>query len=219
MEGSNLFYALLGGFSFSLERICLQCERPGFDPWVGRISWKRERLPTPIFWPREFHGLVHGAEFQRIARRDKKVVLSDLCKEIEENNRMWKTRDLFKKIRDTKGTFHPKMCTIKDQNSMNLPEAEVLRKGGKNTQTCTKKTLMTQITSITMNKASGGDGIPVELFQILKDDAVKVLHSLCQQIWKNQQWPQTGRVRFHSNSKERMPNIVQTLHSCTYLTH
>ena len=57
MEGSNLFYALLGGFSFSLERICLQCERPGFDPWVGRISWKRERLPTPIFWPREFHGL------------------------------------------------------------------------------------------------------------------------------------------------------------------
>jgi len=62
MEGSNLFYALLGGFSFSLERICLQCERPGFDPWVGRISWKRERLPTPIFWPREFHGLVHGSE-------------------------------------------------------------------------------------------------------------------------------------------------------------
>ena len=89
-----------------------------------------------------------NAEFQRIARRDKKVILSDLCKEIEENNRSGKTTDLFKKIRDTKGTFHPKMCTIKDQNSMNLPEAEILRKGGKNTQNCTKKILMTLITTM-----------------------------------------------------------------------
>ena len=69
-----------------------------------------------------------NAEFQRIERRDKKVVLSDQCKEIEENNRMGKTRDLFKKIRDTKGAFHAKMSTIKDRNSMNLTEAEVIKK-------------------------------------------------------------------------------------------
>ena len=87
-----------------------------------------------------------NAEFQRIARRDKKAFLSNQCKEIEENNRMGKTRDLFKKIRDTKGTFHAKMGSIKDRNGMDLTEAEVLRRGGKNTQkNCTKKTFMTQI--------------------------------------------------------------------------
>ena len=87
-----------------------------------------------------------NAEFQRIARRDKKAFLSDQCKEIEENNRMGKTRDLVKKIRDTKGTFHTKMDSIKDRNSMDLTEAERLRKGGKNTQkNCTKKIFMTQI--------------------------------------------------------------------------
>ena len=86
------------------------------------------------------------AEFQRIARRDKKVFLSDQCKEIEENNRMGKTRDLFKKIRDTKGIFHAKMGSISDRNGMDLTEAEILRKGGKNTQkNCTKKIFMTQI--------------------------------------------------------------------------
>ena len=73
------------------------------------------------------------AEFQRIARRDKKAFLSGQCKETEENNRMGKTRDLFK-IRGTKGTFHAKMGTIKDRNSMNLTEAEDIRRGGKNTQ-------------------------------------------------------------------------------------
>ena len=82
------------------------------------------------------------AEFQRIARRDKKAFLRDRCKEIEENNRMGKTRDLFKKIRDTKGTFHAKMGLIKDRNGMDLTEAEILRRGGKNTQkNCTKKDL------------------------------------------------------------------------------
>ena len=156
-----------------------------------------------------------NAEFQRTARRDKKAFLSDQCKEIEENNRMGKTRDLFKKIRDTKGTFHAKMGTVKDRNGRDLTEAEekILRRGGKNTQkNCTKKDLhdpdnhdgeVTHLEpdilecevkwalgSITMNKAGGGDGIPVELFQILKDDAVKVLHSIYQQIWKTQQWPQ-----------------------------
>ena len=123
---------------------------------------------------------------------------------------MGKTRDLFKKIRDIKGTFHAKMGSIKDRNGLDLTEAEELRRGGKNTQNnYTKKIFMTQIHdgvithleqdilecevkwvlgSITMNKANGSDEIPVELFQILKDDAVKVLHSLCQQIWKIKQY-------------------------------
>ena len=88
-----------------------------------------------------------NAEFQRIARRDKKGFLSDQCEEIEENNRMGKTRDLFKTIRETKGTFHAKMGSIKDRNGMNLTEAEVLRRGGKNTQkNYTKMILITQIT-------------------------------------------------------------------------
>ena len=87
-----------------------------------------------------------NAEFQRIARRDKKAFLRDQCKEIEENNRMGKTRDLFKKIRDTKGTFHAKMGSVKDRNGMVQTEAEVLRRDGKNTQkNCTKKIFMTQI--------------------------------------------------------------------------
>ena len=87
-----------------------------------------------------------NAEFQRIARRDKKASLSDQCKEIEENNRMGKTRDLFKKIRGTKGTFHAKMGSIKDRNSMDLTEQKILRRGGENTQkNYTKKIFMTQI--------------------------------------------------------------------------
>ena len=95
-----------------------------------------------------------NAEFQRIARRDKKAFFSDQCKEKEENNRMGKTRDLFKKIRDTKGTFHAKMGSIKDRNGMDLTEAEeqkqkILRRGGKNTQkNCTKKIFMTWIITI-----------------------------------------------------------------------
>ena len=85
-----------------------------------------------------------NTEFQRIARRDKKAFLSDQCKEIEENNRMGKSRDLFKKIRDIKGTFHAKMGTIKDRNGMDLTEAKILRRGGKNTQkNYTKKICMT----------------------------------------------------------------------------
>ena len=126
---------------------------------------------------------------------------------------MGKTRDLFKKIRATKGTFHAKMGSIKDGNGMDLTEAEAIKKRWQEyTEKLYKKDLhdpdnhddvITDLEpdilecevkwalgSITMNKASGGDGIPVELFQILKDDAVKVLHSICQQIWKTQQWPQ-----------------------------
>ena len=86
-----------------------------------------------------------NVEFQRIVRRDKKAFLSDQCKEIEENNRIGKTTDFFKQIRHTKGIFHAKMHTIKDRNSMDLTEAEILRRGGKNTQkNCTKKIFMTQ---------------------------------------------------------------------------
>ena len=151
-----------------------------------------------------------NAEFQRIARGDKKAFLSDQCKDIEEKNRMGKTRDLFKKIRDTKGTFHAKVATIKDRNGMDLTEAEGIKKRWQEyTEELYKKDLHDQdnhdgvitdlepdilecevkwaLGSITTNKASGSDGIPAELFQILKDDAVKVLHSICQQIWKSQQ--------------------------------
>ena len=153
-----------------------------------------------------------NVEFQRIARRDKKAFLSEHCKEIEEINRMGKTRDLIKKIRNTKETFHAKMGLIKDRNGMDLIEAEDTKKRWQEyTEELYKKDLHDPdnhdgvithlepeilecevkwaLESITMNKASGGDGIPVELFQILKDDAVKVLHSICQQIWKTQQWP------------------------------
>ena len=87
-----------------------------------------------------------NAEFQRTARRDKKAFLSNQCKEIEENNKMGNSRDLFKKIRDTKGTFHAKMGLIKDRNGMDLTEQKIFRRGGKNTQkNCTKKIFMTQI--------------------------------------------------------------------------
>ena len=126
---------------------------------------------------------------------------------------MRKTRDLFKKIRDTKGTFIAQLDSVKDRNCRDLTEAEEIKKRW---QECTEELykkylhdpdnyndvithlqpdileceVKWALENLTMNKASGGDGIPVELFQILKDDAVKVLHSVCQQIWKTQQWPQ-----------------------------
>ena len=126
---------------------------------------------------------------------------------------MGKIRDLFKKTRDTKGTFHAKMGSIKERNGMDLTEAEAIRtRWQEYTEELYKKDLHDQdnhddvitnlepdilkcevkwaLESITMNKAGEGDGIPAELFQILKDDAVKVLHSICQQIWKTQQWSQ-----------------------------
>ena len=154
-----------------------------------------------------------NAEFQRIARRNKKAFLSDQCKEIEKNNRMGKSRDLLKKIRDTKETFHAKMGSIKDRNGMDLTETEDIKKRWQEyTEELYKKDLhdpdnhkgmITHLEpdilecevkwalgSITMNKASRGDGIPAELFQILKDDAVKVLNSICQRILKTQQWSQ-----------------------------
>ena len=86
-----------------------------------------------------------NAEFQRISRRDKKAFLRDQCTEIEENNRMGKTRDLFNNVRDTKGTFYAKMGSIKDKNGRDLTEPQDIRRGGKNTQNCTKKISLTQI--------------------------------------------------------------------------
>ena len=152
---------------------------------------------------------------------------------------MRKTRDLFKKMRDAKGTFHAKIGSIKDRNARDLTEAEDIKKRW---QECTeelyKKDLhdpdnhngvITHLEpdilecevkwalgSITMSKASGGDGIPVELFQILKDDAVKMLHSIYQQMWKNQQWPQDWKRAVFIPIPKAMPKNVQTtaqLHS------
>ena len=158
---------------------------------------------------------------------------------------MGKTRDLFKKIRDTKGTFHAKMCSMKDRNGMDLTEPEDIKKRWQQyTKDMYKKDLHSPdnddgvithlepdvleckvkwaLGSITMNKASGGDGIPVELFHILKGDAVKVLHSICQQIWKTQQWlTATGleKVSFHSNPKERQcQRMLKLPHNCTHPT-
>ena len=135
--------------------------------------------------------------------------------------------DLFKKIRDTKGTFHAKMGSIKDRNGMDLTEVDDIKKRYKEyTEKLYKKDhdpdnhngLITHLEpevkwaleSITMNKASGGDGIPVELFQILKDDAMKVRHSICQQIWKTQQWSKDWkRSVFIESLRKAMPKNIQ----------
>ena len=166
-----------------------------------------------------------NAEFQRIARRDKKAFLSDQCKEIEKNNRMGKTRDLVKKIRDTKRSFHAKMGSIKDRNGMNLTEAEDIKKRWQEYTELDKRDLHDPdnhdgvtthlepdmpefevkwtLESITRNKASGGDGIPAELFQILKDDVVKVLHSISQQFGKLSIGHGTGKGQFSFQSQNK----------------
>ena len=182
-----------------------------------------------------------NAEFRRITRRDKKAFLGDQWKEIKENNRMGKTRDLFKKIRDTKGTFPAKMGSIKDRNGMDLTETEDIKKTWQEYTEVYKKNLHDPVNhdgvithldpdtleckvkwvlrSITMNIASGGDGIPVERFQILKDDAVTVLHSTCQQIWKTAVATGLEKVSFHSNPKERQcQRMLELPHNCTQLT-
>ena len=152
-----------------------------------------------------------NAEFQRASRSDKKACFSEQCKEVEENNRLEKTREHFKKTGEIKGTLHARLGTIKDINGVDLTEAEDIKKRWQEyTEELYKKDLNDPdnhngvithlepdtlecevkwtLQSITTNKASGSDGIPDELFKILKDDAVKVLHSTCQQIWK-QLWP------------------------------
>ena len=148
---------------------------------------------------------------------------------------MGKTRDCIKKTRDTKGTFHEEMGSIKDRNGMDLTEAEDIKKRWQEfTEELYKKDLYDPdnhdavITHLEPDMLEcevkwaleSITTISVELFQILKDDAVKVLHSICQQIWKTQQWPQTGKCQFSFQMKERQcQRMLKILHSCTYLTH
>ena len=184
-----------------------------------------------------------NAEFQRIVRRDKKAFLSDQCKEIEGNNRMGKTSDLFKKIRDTKRNFHAKLGPIKNRNGTDPTEAEDIKKRWQEyTEELYKKDLHDPdnhdgvithlepdileckvkwaLDSITTNKASGGDGIPGELFQILKYDTVKVLHSICQQIWKTRQWPQDcKRSVFISVPKKGNAKECSNYHKIALISH
>ena len=183
-----------------------------------------------------------NAELQIIARRDKKTVLSDQCKEIEENNRMEKTRDLSKKIRDNKGTFHIKIGTKKERNGIDLTETEDIQKRWQEyTDKLYKKDphdpvnhdgvithlkpdileceVMWALGSIAMNKANG-DVIQVKLFQILKDDAVKVLYSTCQQIWKTQRWPQDWkRSLFIPFPKKSNAKECSNCHTIALISH
>ena len=152
---------------------------------------------------------------------------------MEENNRLGKTRVFFRKIRDTKGTFHAKIGTIKDRNGMDLKEAEDIKiRWQEYTEELCKKVLNISdnhncvvthlepdlefevkrtLGSITTNKASGGDGIPAGLFQLLQDDAVKVLHYICQQIWKTWQQSQGSKGRFSFQyQRKAMPRNVKT---------
>ena len=157
---------------------------------------------------------------------------------------MEKTRDLFKKIRDTKGTFHAKMGSIKDRNGMDLTEEEDIKKRWQEyTEELYKKDLHepdnhdgvithTQLEpdileckvkwaleSITTNKVSGGDGIPVELFQILKDDAVKVLHSIyASKFGKLSSGHRTGKGQFSFRSQRQCQTMLRLPHNCTHLT-
>ena len=179
-----------------------------------------------------------NAQLQRIARRDKKAFLSGQWNEIEENNRMGKTRDLFRKVGDIKGTFHARMVTIKERKRKDLIEAEEIKKCQEYTEeqkNYTRKVLMTQITmvvsvvshlesdileheikwalgSITMNKANGGEKIPTELFKIPKGDAVKVLHSMLAYLENSAVTTGLEKVSFHSIPKEgqfqRMFNVL-----------
>ena len=180
-------------------------------------------------------------QFQRIARRDKKAFLSNQYKEIEENNRMGKTRDLFKKMRDTKGTFHTKMGSIKDKNGMDLTEAgDIKKRWQEYTEELYKKYLHDPdnhdgvithlepdilecevkwaLESIITNKASVGDGIPVELFQILKDDAVKVLHfSMPVNLENSAVATGLEKISFHSNPKEgQCQRMLKLPYNCAH---
>ena len=146
---------------------------------------------------------------------------------------MGKTGNLYKKIRDTKGTFHAKMGSIKDRNGMDLTAEDIKKRWQEYTEELYRKDLHNPdnhdgvithlepdilecevkwaVGGITTNKASGGDGIPIELIQILKDDAVKVVHSICQQIWKTQQWPQDWkRSVFIPLPRQAMPKNALT---------
>ena len=186
-----------------------QWDFPGQNTGVGSHPLLQGIFPTQVSNP----DLPHCRLIFYHLNDQESPFLSDQCRHIEENNRVGKPRDLLKKIKDTKGTFHAKMGTIKDRNGMDLTEAEDIQKRWQEyTEELYKKDLhqpdnhdggITHLEtdileckvnralgSITENKASGDDGIPAELFQILKDDAVKMPYSICQKIWKTQQWPQ-----------------------------
>ena len=200
MDGGSWLVQETGTKTLPMEKKCKKAK------WLSeealKIAVKRREAKSKGEKERYPH---LNAEFQRRARRDKKAFLSDQCKEIEENNRMGKARDLFKKIRETKGTFHAKLGLIQDRNGMDFREAEdVKTRWQEYTEELYKKDLQNPdnhdgvithlepyileyevkwaLGSITTNKGRAGDRIPVELFPILKDDAVKVLHSICQQI-------------------------------------
>ena len=184
-----------------------------------------------------------NAEFQRIARRHKKAFLSDQCKEVEENNRVGKTRDLFKKMRDTRGIFHAKMGLIKGRNGLDLTEAEQIKKRWQEYTEQYKKDLHDPdnhdgviihthlepyilecevkwaLESITMNKASGGDRISVELFKILKDDAVNVLLNMPANLDNSAVATGLEKVSFHSNLEKRQcQRMFKLPHNYTHLT-
>ena len=191
-----------------------------------QAKWLSEEALQIAEKRREAKGRVLNAEFQSITRRDKKAFLSDQCKEIEKNNRMAKTRDLFKEIRDTKGRVNAKMHLIKDRNGMDLTEAEDIKKRGQEyTEELYKRELhgpdkhdgvITHLEpnilkcevkwalgSITTNKASGGDGIPIELFQILKDDAVKCCTQYASKFGKLSSGYRTGKGQFSFQSQRK----------------
>ena len=181
-----------------------------------------------------------NAEFQRIARRDKKAFLSNQCKEIEENNVVGKTKDLFKKITDTKGTFHAKMGSIKDRNCMDLTKAEDIKKRWQEYTELYKRDLPDPdnhdgvithleldilecevkwaLESITTNKASGVDGIPTELFQSLKWCCESAALNMPANLENSAVATGLEKVSFHSNPKERKcQRMFKLLHNCTYL--
>ena len=202
--------------------------------WLSEEPLQIAEKRREVKGKREKERYIHlNAEFQRRARRDKKAFLSDQCKETEESNRMGKTRNLFKKIRDTKAKFS-KMGTTNDRNVMDLTEQGDTKKRWQEytEKLYQKKHLMTldnhdgvithlepdileckvkwPLGSITTNKASGGDGIPVELFQTLKDDAVKVLTQYVSKFGKLSSGCRTGKGQFLFQSQRRaMPKNVQ----------
>ena len=203
------------------------------DDGVGKPEYTSPRVHIKI--------IIIG--FQRIARRDKKAFLSDQCKEIEENNKMGRLEITSRKLEIPREYFMQRMGSVKDRHGMDLAEAEVIKKRWQEyTEKLYKKYLHDPdnhngvithlepdilefevkwaLESISMNKASGGDGIPVELCQILKDDAAKVLHSICQQIWKTQQWPQDWkRSIFIPIPKKGKAKVRSNYRTITLISH
>ena len=223
-----------------------QIQKGKMAVWGGLTkSWEKKR--SEVKGKGKMERYTHlNAEFQRIASRDKKAFLSDQCKEIKDKIE-WERLEISSRKLKIKSIFHAKMGTIKDRNGMELTEGEDIKKSWQEyTEELYKKYLNDPdnhngvinhpesdilksevkwaLGSITTNKASGDYRIPAALFQILKDDAVKALHSICQQIWNTQQWPQDWKRSvfihsFHSNPKERQGQRRFKLpHNCTHLT-